>query len=55
VPLAMQFLQGGAPAQAQPQAASGNQLLNMFLDKNNDGNVDLGDAMGLAMQYMQNR
>jgi hypothetical protein len=52
--LAMKFLQGGAPA-AQAQAAGGNSMLNMFLDKNNDGNVDLGDAMGLAMQYMQNR
>jgi hypothetical protein len=27
----------------------------MFLDKNHDGNLDLGDAMGVAAQFMQNR
>jgi Bacterial protein of unknown function (DUF937) len=56
VPIAMQFLQGGAmqSSAAAPQSA-GNPLLNMFLDKNNDGNLDLGDAMGLAAQFMQNR
>jgi hypothetical protein len=54
VPVAMQFLQGGAPA-AQAAPAGGNPLLNMFLDKNHDGNLDLGDAMGVAAQFMQNR
>lgn len=33
-------------------AADGNPVLNMFLDKNHDGNVDLGDAMGLAAQFL---
>jgi Bacterial protein of unknown function (DUF937) len=33
-------------------AASSNPVLNMFLDKNHDGNVDLGDAMGLAAQFL---
>jgi hypothetical protein len=42
------MLQGGA-------SQSGNPLLNMFLDKNHDGQLDMGDAMGLAMQFMQNR
>ncbi len=57
VPVAMQFLQGGAPAPATAGAAAGggNPLLNMFLDKNHDGNLDLGDAMGVAAQFMQNR
>jgi hypothetical protein len=56
VPVAMQFLQGGAPVAAPTGApASGNALLNMFLDKNHDGNLDLGDAMGVAAQFMQNR
>jgi hypothetical protein len=56
VPVAMQFLQGGAPANANAGAAAGgNSLLNMFLDKNHDGNLDLGDAMGVAAQFMQNR
>jgi len=49
IPVVMNMLQGGAT-----QGGS-NPLLNMFLDKNNDGNLDVGDAMGLAMQFMQNR
>jgi hypothetical protein len=48
IPVAMNMLQGGA-------SQSGNPLLNMFLDKNHDGQLDMGDAMGLAMQFMQNR
>jgi hypothetical protein len=55
VPVAMQFLQAGHNPQAPAGAAAGNPLLNMFLDKNHDGNLDLGDAMGLAAQFMQNR
>lgn len=50
IPIAMNMLQGGAA-----QGSSGNPLLNTFLDKNHDGNLDMGDAMGLAMQFMQNR
>jgi hypothetical protein len=49
IPVAMNMLQGGAA-----QGGSGNPLLNTFLDKNHDGNLDMGDAMGLAMQFMQN-
>ena len=50
IPVAMQMLQGSAA-----QGGASNPLLNMFLDKNHDGNLDMGDAMGLAMQFMQNR
>jgi len=50
IPIAMKMLQGGAV-----QGSSSNPLLNMFLDKNQDGNLDMGDAIGLAMQFMQNR
>jgi hypothetical protein len=49
IPVAMNMLQGGAA-----QGGSGNPLLNTFLDKNHGGNIDMGDAMGLAMQFMQN-
>jgi hypothetical protein len=56
VPMALQFLQGGAAApSAAQQSAGGNPLLNMFLDQNNDGSLDLGDAMNMAAQFMQNR
>lgn len=50
IPIAMKMLQGGAV-----QSGNSNPLLNMFLDKNQDGNLDMGDAMGLAMQFVQNR
>jgi hypothetical protein len=56
VPIALQFLQGGAAAPSAPQQqAAGNPLLNAFLDQNRDGGVDLGDAMGMAAQFLQNR
>jgi hypothetical protein len=57
VPVAMQFLQGGAPASVPAGAApaGSNPLLNMVLDQNHDGNLDLGDAMNVAAQFMQNR
>ena len=49
IPLALNLLQGGNNTQ-NPQA--GNPLLNTFLDSNHDGNVDLGDALGMASQFM---
>jgi Bacterial protein of unknown function (DUF937) len=60
VPLALGMLNQGAPggggamgaAMGGGGAASGNPVLNMFLDKNHDGNVDLGDAMGMAAQFL---
>jgi hypothetical protein len=68
VPLVLGMLNQGAPVQGGGGdamgaldamtggggggAASSNPVLNMFLDKNNDGNVDLGDAMGLAAQFL---
>ncbi|MBE9030631.1 hypothetical protein IQ266_12905 [filamentous cyanobacterium LEGE 11480] len=59
VPLAMNFLQGGSMGGTQaagaPQASAGNPLLNMFLDQDQDGDVDLGDAMNMASKFMQNR
>lgn len=48
VPLALKFLQGGAHTE-NPQA--GNPVLSAFLDKNNDGSVDLGDALNMAGQF----
>ena len=54
IPVVLGMLQSGAP-QNGAQAAGSNPLLNMFLDGNHDGNLDVGDAMGLAMKFMQNR
>jgi hypothetical protein len=68
VPLVLGMLNQGAPVQGGDAmgaamgalgavtggggSASSNPVLNMFLDKNHDGNVDLGDAMGLAAQFL---
>lgn len=49
VPLALNFLQSGAHT-GNPQA--GNPVLNAFLDGNHDGNVDLGDALNIAGQFL---
>lgn len=49
VPLALNLLQGGANTQ-NPQA--GNSVLNAFLDGDRDGDVDLGDALRVAGQFL---
>lgn len=54
IPVVLGMIQSGAP-QGGTQSAGDNPLLNMFLDANHDGNLDVGDAMGLAMKFMQNR
>lgn len=54
IPVVLGMLQSGAP-QSGSQSSGSNPLLNMFLDANHDGNLDVGDAMGLAMKFMQNR
>jgi hypothetical protein len=46
---------GGGGMTAQPAAAAGNPLLNAFLDRDRSGSVDLGDALNMASQYLQNR
>lgn len=48
VPLALKFLQGGNNTQ-NPQG--GNSVLDSFLDRNQDGNLDLGDALNAASQF----
>ncbi|NDJ19818.1 DUF937 domain-containing protein [Myxacorys almedinensis] len=53
VPLALNLLKTGSATQSASQA--GNPVLNAFLDSNQDGKVDLGDAMGLAGQFLNQR
>jgi hypothetical protein len=50
VPLVLQMLHMGASTQ-NPQSG-GNPVLNAFLDKNGDGNVDLTEMMQMAAQFM---
>lgn len=50
VPLVLNMLQSGASAQGT-QAGGGNPVLNAFLDADRDGDVDIGDMMGMAGQF----
>lgn len=54
VPLVLNMLRSGAPAQGV-QAGGGNSVLNAFLDADRDGDVDMGDVMGMAGQYLNQR
>lgn len=49
VPVVLNFLQSVANAQ-NPQSG-GNSVLNSFLDADNDGDVDIADAMQLASRH----
>jgi hypothetical protein len=50
IPVVLGFLKTGAPQ--QNAAAGGNPVLNAFLDKDGDGDADLGDMMSLASQFL---
>lgn len=52
VPVVLQMLRTGSSNQGNP---GGNNVLNTFLDSDNDGDVDIGDAMGMAGRFLQNR
>lgn len=52
VPLALNLLQGGNNPQ-NPQ--SGNPVLNAFLDSDRDGDIDVGDVMGMAGRFLSQR
>jgi len=54
VPLALNFLKTGASQGTTQQASPGtsNNVLNAFLDADGDGDVDLGDAMGMAGRFL---
>lgn len=53
VPLVLNFLHTGSNAH-NPRGGS-NSVLNAFLDADHDGAVDIGDAMGLAGQFLNQR
>ena len=50
VPIVLNVLKSGANAR-NPQGG-GNPVLNSFLDADNDGDVDIADAMQMANRYM---
>jgi hypothetical protein len=51
VPLVMQFLNSGSPKQGMP-AVGNNPVLTAFLDSDSDGDVDMGDMLGMAGKFM---
>ncbi|MBW4527591.1 MAG: DUF937 domain-containing protein [Phormidium tanganyikae FI6-MK23] len=51
VPLVLNLLQSGS-AQQGVQSGGGNPVLNTFLDADRDGDVDMGDVMGMAGQFL---
>lgn len=52
IPVIMSVLQSGALTQGGAPGASGNPLLNSFLDSDRDGDTDLGDLMSMAGRFM---
>lgn len=50
VPVVLNFLQSGANTQGFQ--AGGNPVLSSFLDSDNDGDVDISDAIQMASRYM---
>ncbi|BAU12224.1 hypothetical protein LEP3755_27530 [Leptolyngbya sp. NIES-3755] len=53
VPLVLNLLQSGSVQQGGQSA--GNPVLNAFLDADRDGDVDVGDVMGMAGQFLNQR
>ncbi|MEO0827135.1 MAG: DUF937 domain-containing protein [Cyanobacteria bacterium J06639_16] len=55
LPVVMQFLNSGSSktATAQPGKGTSNGLLNSFLDGDGDGDVDMGDMLGMASKFMK--
>lgn len=49
VPIVLKMLQSGANTQGN---AGGNNVLSAFLDADRDGDVDIGDAIGMAGQFL---
>lgn len=51
LPLVMRFLSTGNKKQGAP-ATDNNPILTAFLDGDGDGDVDMGDIMGMAGKFM---
>lgn len=54
VPIVLNLLQSGSMQQSTP-SGGGNPVLNAFLDADRDGDVDVGDVMGMAGQFLNQR
>lgn len=54
IPLVMKLLKQGEPKGAVPASSNpgNNPILSAFLDGDGDGDVDLGDMIGMASKFM---
>lgn len=50
IPVVLKFLQQGNTRQA---GQGGNSVLSTFLDSDNDGDFDIGDAMSVASRFLK--
>jgi uncharacterized protein YidB (DUF937 family) len=50
IPVVLKFLQQGNTKQA---GSGGNSVLSTFLDSDNDGDFDIGDAMSVASRFLK--
>ncbi len=56
VPIVLNLLkQGNQASGASASAGQSNSVLNSFLDADGDGDVDIGDAMSMAGQFLNQR
>ncbi|MGF1513430.1 MAG: DUF937 domain-containing protein [Elainellaceae cyanobacterium] len=55
VPLVLKFLKTGSSADGVSRQSQSNSVLNMFLDSDSDGDVDMGDALSMAGRFLSNR
>ncbi|MGF1499359.1 MAG: DUF937 domain-containing protein [Elainellaceae cyanobacterium] len=53
VPIVLNFLKTGSSQQGVPRSNQPNSVLSTFLDSNRDGDVDMGDALAMASQFMR--
>jgi uncharacterized protein YidB (DUF937 family) len=51
IPVVLSLLKTGAPTSGS--VASGNPVLNSFLDADGDGDVDLADTLNMASRFLQ--
>lgn len=56
IPIVLNLLKQGSQTPNAPAAnATGNPVLNGFLDADGDGDVDVGDAMSMAGRFLNQR
>lgn len=55
IPIVLNLLKTGASNQGSVQNPQSNSVLNAFLDADNDGAVDVGDAISIAGRFLSQR